>query len=203
MLKKLVVVFILLITNKFVHAQIDTTFIKQVIKTQSDSMFAAFKRQDWETFSNYMHPDIIKLVKGKAAFIDLLNAEMGNLKSLQFTQLIQVGNIQVVKVNKTMQCVVQYGLGMSMDSSLISGVSSSIGESTDNGQTWKFVRNTAKNFDELKTLLPWVSYSLKIPKEEQKFGISLDDFLKTYNRIYLAGPKKGIALKRKYSIKKT
>jgi hypothetical protein len=202
MIKRLVVVLALIFVNKIGLAQIDSVAVKQNIKNQSDSMFVAFKKQDWDNFASYMHPKVLELAGGKEGFISILKKEMIELKSLQFTELIQVGNIQLVSAKKSMQCVVQYGLNMLLDSTLVSGVSTSIGESFDNGQTWRFIRNNFKNFTEIKAAFPWVDNALTIPREEQKFGISLQEFLKTYKPIYIAKPKSTFVVRRVITTRK-
>ncbi len=202
MKKRLFVLLLLLTVNKLAHSQIDTVLIKQQIKTQSNSMFAAFKQQDWESFSAFMHPTIMTLSGGKDKFIALLTTEMESLSSVKFTELVQVGNIQLIATKKSMQCVVQYGLNMLLDSTTVSGVSTSIGESIDKGVTWKFVRNNSTTFTQIKTYFPWVDNRLNIPREEQKFGITLQDFLKTYKPVYITKPKNTFAIRTTNTRKK-
>jgi hypothetical protein len=198
MLKRLFTLFIVLAANNVAVAQIDTVTIKQNIINQSDSMFIAFKNQDWDVFSDYMHPDIVKLAKGKASFVSMLQQEMKQLSMIKFDEIRQVGNIQLVSTKKSIQCVVQYGLGMQIDSTAISSVSASIGESMDNGKTWKFVRNNYQNFNVLKAILPWVDERLKIPAEAQKYGMGLSEFLLTYKPTFI----KSFAVRNTYSRKK-
>lgn len=185
MLKRIFIGYLFLLFTQKSTAQFDTVAVKQNILKQSDSMFIAFQNKDWNRFSNYMHPAIIKLAKDKKTFIQLLETQMKELKNLSFTDYKQVGNVQVVTAAKTLQCVVIYGLQMLMDSTLISGASTSIGESTDNGATWKFIRNNSTTLNQIYTQFPWISKSLKIAKENQVFDISLTGFLKTYKPVYL------------------
>lgn len=198
MQKKIIFTLLFVINLNYIIAQIDTAAIHNNIKTQSDSMFIAFKNQDWDVFSNYMHPDIIKLAKGKASFVSLLKQEMKGLSMIKFDEIRQVGNIQLISTKKRMQCVVQYGLGMQIDSTAISSVSASIGESIDGGKTWKFVRHNYQTLNALKAILPWVDDRLKIPTEAQKYGMGLSEFLLTYKPTFI----KSFAVRNTYSRKK-
>jgi len=184
MLKRILIGYIFLLCAQPTMAQFDTAAVKRNIVNQSDSMFIAFNNSDWKNFTDYMHPEIIKKANGKEAFIQLLDSEIKQLKGLTFTGYKHTGNIQIVAAGKTLQCVVIYGLEMMIDSTVVSGASTSIGESTDNGITWKFIRNNSTSLEQLYAQFPWISTSLKISKEQQAFNVSLPDFLKTYQPVY-------------------
>ncbi len=202
MIKQIFIIYLFLLFTQTSRAQFDTAAVKLNILNQSDSMFTAFKNKDWNSFSNYMHPAIFKLVKGKKEFIQLLETQMKELQNLTFTDYKQVGNVQIIAANKTLQCMVIYGLQMLIDSSVISGVSSSIGESTDNGATWKFIRNNSNTLNQVYTQFPWISTSLKIAKEDQVFGVSLPQYLATYQPVYLKNLPKTFGVRSKTSTRK-
>jgi hypothetical protein len=183
-------------------AQFDTIAVKQNILNQSDSMFIAFKNNDWDKFSNYMHPTILTQAKGKEAFIEFLENQMKELKNLTFTNYKQAGNIQVISTKNTLQCVVIYGMEMLIDSTVASGASTTIGESADNGITWKFIRNNSTSLNQIYSRFPWLSKSLKIAKEEQYFGVSLTNFLKTYKPAYLEPVPNTFGVRRKITTRK-
>ncbi len=197
MFQRIFIGFLFLLFTQKSIAQFDTAFVKQNILYQSDSMFIAFKNNDWDKFSSYMHPTILIQAKGKKAFIELLENQMKEFKNLTFTAYKQAGNIQIISTKSTLQCVVIYGMEMLIDSTVASGASTTIGESADNGITWKFIRNNSTTLNQVYSRFPWLSKSLKIAKEEQHFGVSLPDFLKAYKPVYLETVPNTFGIRRK------
>ena len=173
-------------------AQTDTFLLKQSIKVSMDSMSASFQRKDWNTFTNYMHPELVKMLGGEKKFTAFIQQQMKSLESA-VVQKSAAGNVlQVLYYKNQWQCIVESYLEMTVESTLVSSVSSNIGVSFDNGKTWKFVRLSNGNEETMKQMFKDLSPDLQPPLYKAAVGVTLNELLKTYTPAYPTNKQKAV-----------
>jgi hypothetical protein len=138
------------------------------IYNAADSMMAAFKNRDWPTFVRFNHPAMTNLMGGNDNFISFIQLQMKQIPDTA-VKYIGAGNIlQVVTTDKDQQCVVEQNMKLVMDSIQITSTSYLVGESLDNGKTWKFFDASNSGLITAKDIKPNLSPELKIPAKKQE-----------------------------------
>jgi hypothetical protein len=165
-------------------AQFDTLSVTQKASVAEDSLIALFKRKDWKSYANYMHPSLIKLSGGKEQFVLVLEQAMQALESVNIDSFRKGSVLQIVKVKQQYQCVMETFLQMSINGVTISGSSYDLGFSND-GENWSFLRiDQSMTPAKIKELIPDLSPELKLPKSQYQPGKTLDEFLSDYQLSY-------------------
>jgi hypothetical protein len=138
------------------------------IYNAADSMMTAFKNRDWPTFVRFNHPAMTNLMGGTENFISFIQVQMKQIPDTA-VKYIGTGNIlQVVKTDKDQQCVVEQNMKMVLDSIQITSTSYLVGESVDDGKTWKFFDASNSGLITAKDIKPNLSTELKIPAKKQE-----------------------------------
>ncbi len=133
----------------------------------ADSMLAAFKRKDWETFAGYNHPAMMKMMGGQQAFASFIREQMKQIPDTAI-KIIKAGKIlQVIKTNKDQQCLVEQNMEMHIEGVRILDTSYLIGESLDGGTNWTFF-DASVNARVPKDIKPDISPELKIPARKRE-----------------------------------
>lgn len=134
----------------------------------ADSMMAAFKNRDWQLFAHFNHPAMQNMMGGQENFVSFIKEQMKQIPDTAI-KLMDTGNIlQVVKTGKDQQCVVEQNMRMVLDSIQITSTSYLVGESLDNGETWKFFDASNNGLMTTKDIKPDISPELKIPAKKQE-----------------------------------
>jgi hypothetical protein len=138
------------------------------IYNAADSMMSAFKNRDWPTFVHFNHPAMTHLMGGTDNFISFIQLQMKQIPDTA-VKYIGTGNIlQVVKTDKDQQCVVEQNMRMVLDSIQITSTSYLVGESLDDGKTWKFFDASNSGLITAKDIKPNLSPELKVPAKKQE-----------------------------------
>lgn len=183
-MKRYLLLIITVIFSLQLNAQADTLELKKNIKKGMDSIAITFKNTDWLSFSNHMHPSLIKMLGGKEKFATFIEQQMKTL-SMATVNRMETGNVlQLLRFNNQWQCVVEGYMQMTADSIIVSSVSSNIGVSYDDGNTWKFIRISKGNEEKIKKIFTDISPALNIPLYKAVAGVELDELLKTYSPSY-------------------
>ncbi len=174
---------LLLFVCLFSSAQTDTSLIIKNVKAGMDSVQHSFKQGDWNTFTDLMHPDLIKLTGGRQKFIKLLETQMGSLNNASFDSLGTGNLLQLINYKGQWQCIVESFLQMSIELKTVTVISGNIGVSYDNGSTWKFMRVSTGKEEMMVKLFPSLSPNLKPPLNKTFMG-TVDEALKDYKPAY-------------------
>ena len=167
------------------QAQFDTLFISKKASAGEDSLIALFKKKDWKSYADYMHPSIIEMVGGKENFVTTLQQSMKALEVAKFDAFKNGRVLQIVKTNGQYQCIIESFMQMTLNGMLISGSSYDLAFSTD-GNEWKFLRIDQTFAPEtIKQLIPELSTDLKLPKAQFQQGKTLEEFMSNYQLEYL------------------
>lgn len=183
-MKRYFLTFFVILCGLGLQAQLDTVLLSKNIYTAEDSMMALFKRKDWKAYADYMNPTIIELMGGKEQFVKTMQ-ELKILDEVD-VQVHKKGKIlELAKMEKEYQCIVETFMQMQVTGMLVSGSSYDIGISTD-GKTWTFFRiEESVTPDQIRQLLPNLNSNFKLPKAQRAMGKSLDEFMPTYVVQYL------------------
>ena len=173
-------------------AQTDSLLLKQNIKAGMDSVSATFQRKDWNAFTNYMHPDLIKMLGGKKLFAEFVEQQMKSMENATVDKSASGTILQLLRYNNQWQCIVESYLEMTVESTIVSSVSSNIGVSFDDGKTWKFIRLSNGNEEKMKQLFKDLSPDLRAPLNKTAVGVTLEELLKTYQPVYSTDKPKAV-----------
>jgi hypothetical protein len=136
------------------------------IYRSADSMLAAFKRKDWQTFASYNHPAITKMMGGEQAFASFIREQMNQIPDTAIKR-IQAGKIlQLIKTNNDQQCVIEQTMEMHIEGVKISDTTYLIGESLDGGRNWTFL-DASVNARAPKDIKADISSKLRIPAKKR------------------------------------
>lgn len=136
------------------------------IYRSSDSMMAAFKRHDWQTFVKYNHPAMTKMMGGHEAFASFIAQQMKQIPDTAI-KLLETGKIlQIVRTTKDLQCVIEQNMEMRLEGNRITQTSYLVGESLDVGKSWTFFDASVSSLPPA-TIKPDLSPQLKIPAKRR------------------------------------
>lgn len=182
-MKYLLLIFLCLQSLQL-QAQTDSVLLKQNIKTGMDSVSATFMRKDWSAFTTHMHPDLVKMMGGDKNFTVFLEQQMSSMGDAVVNKSASGNVLQLLRYKNQWQCIVESYLEMTVDSTVVSSVSSNIGVSFDEGKTWKFIRLSNGKEQIMKQFFKDLSPGLQAPFNKTAVGVRLDELLKTYVPVY-------------------
>ena len=132
-------------------------------------MATALMKNDFETFSKYMHPNIIAFAGGKEnmkAKMDSAYAAM-KLFGVSFKRY-WVGNPgEIINYKDQLQAVQPIMTVMKTPLGELTAETSMIVISTDNGKNWYFIDTNVYKADKIKSILPDISPKLVIPPQKK------------------------------------
>jgi hypothetical protein len=181
---KLNILFATFFISFQLQAQTDSLWLKKNIKAGMDSVSVSFEKKDWAAFADHMHPSLIELLGGKDKFAVFIEQQMSSMNDASFDKLGTGNVLQLIKYKNQWQCVVESYLQMTVDSIVVSTVSSNVGVTFDEGNTWKFIRVSDGNEAKIKQFFPDISPAINIPFNKTAFRVTIDELLKTYQPVY-------------------
>ena len=173
-------------------AQTDSLLLKQNIKAGMDSVSATFQRKDWSAFTNYMHPDLVKMLGGEKQFAGFIEQQMKSMEDATIDRSASGNILQLLFYKNQWQCIVESYLEMTVESTIVSSVSSNIGVSFDNGKSWKFIRLSNGNEEKMKQMFTDLSPELQAPINKTAVGVRLEELLKSYKPVYSTDKPKAV-----------
>lgn len=173
-------------------AQTDSLLLKQNIKAGMDSVSATFQRKDWSAFTNYMHPDLVKMLGGEKQFAGFIEQQMKSMEDATINRSASGNILQLLFYKNQWQCIVESYLEMTVESTIVSSVSSNIGVSFDNGKSWKFIRLSNGNEEKMKQMFTDLSPELQAPINKTAVGVRLEELLKSYKPVYSTDKPKAV-----------
>lgn len=189
---KYLFLFALCLSGLHIKAQTDSLLLKHNIKAGMDSVSATFQRKDWKAFTNYMHPDLVKMLGGEKQFAGFIEQQMKNMEDATIDKSASGNILQLLRYKNQWQCIVESYLEMTVESTIVSSVSSNIGVSFDEGKSWKFIRLSNGNEEKMKQMFKDLSPELQAPVNKTAVGVKLEELLKTYQPIYSTDKPKAV-----------
>ncbi len=157
-----------------------------------DSVSATFQRKDWNAFTNYMHPELVKMLGGEKQFAVFIEQQMKSMEAAVVDKSASGTILQLLRYKNQWQCIVESYLEMTVESTIISSVSSNIGVSFDDGKSWKFIRLSNGNEEKMKQMFKDLSPDLQAPINKTAVGVRLEELLLTYKPVYSTNKPKAV-----------
>lgn len=141
--------------------------LEKNIYRSADSMMAAFKRKDYETFARYNHPAMMKMMGGSANFVAFIKEQMKSIPDTAIKVIGAADILQVVKTANDQQCVVSQQMQMILEGIEINTTTYLVGESLDEGKSWTFFDASSSGLVTPKDIKPDISPELVIPAQKK------------------------------------
>src|SRR5687768_1287896 len=135
------------------------------IKAQAMDMATAFMKNDFTTFSKYMHPDIISFAGGKENMKTKMDSAYAAIKlfGIKFTRY-WIGNPgEIIKYKNQLQAVLPQSTSVKTPLGEFTAETFWVVISRDKGKNWYFIDTNVYKADKLKNILPDISPKLIIP----------------------------------------
>ena len=139
------------------------------IKVQAMDMATALMKNDFATFSKYMHPGIISFAGGKEKMKNKMDSAAVAMKEFGVSfKRYWIGDPgAIVNYKNQLQAVLPVSTTMKTPLGELSAETSMIVISLDQGKNWYFIDTNIYRVDKLKSALPDLSPELVIPARKQ------------------------------------
>ena len=139
------------------------------IKVQAMDMGSAFMKNDFATFSKYMHPNIIAFAGGKDNMKSKMDSAAIAMKNFGITfKRYWIGNPgEIIDYKGQLQSVLPVSTTIKTPLGEVIAETSMIVISMDNGKNWYFIDTNVYKVDKVKNALPDLSPKLVIPPQKQ------------------------------------
>lgn len=154
-----------LIISLFVRSQgLSTT-----IKVQAMDMASALMKNDFTTFSKYMHPNIVSFAGGKDKMKNRMDSAAQAMKEFGVSfKRYWIGTPgEIVNYKNQLQAILPVSTTMKTPLGELIAETSMIVISMDKGKNWYFIDTNVYRLDKLKNVLPDLSPTLAIPQQKQ------------------------------------
>ena len=166
MLKRLSLLFILLLFLFPAEAQFDTSFAKSNIRRCADSLVHGFRTRDWEQYARYSYPAMIGTLGGKKEFISYIS-EMFKQVPDSAWKLYEPGHIlQVIKTGGDLQAIIELNSMVEWQGIRATSTAYLIASSWDGGMFWTFF-DSQGDVKAAKIIMPDLSDQLVIPQKKE------------------------------------
>lgn len=138
------------------------------LKKEADLMIKAFLAEDFERYTDFMHPVPVQAVDGRKSFISSLVSTIANLRSngIEFVSF-EIGEpIQAIEMDNKVFVVLTYESRMKNQQRITSEEGNILAVSEDKGARWMFIRATSK--ERLRFLFPDLVDRLNFPGSRTK-----------------------------------
>ena len=139
------------------------------IKVQAMDMATALMKNDFVTFSKYMHPNIISFAGGKEKMRNKMDSASKAMREFGVSfKRYWIGEPgKIVNYKNQLQAVLPESTTLKTPLGELTAETSMIVISTDQGKNWYFIDTNVYRVDKLKNILPDLSPELIIPKPKQ------------------------------------
>jgi hypothetical protein len=139
------------------------------IKVQAMDMATALMKNDFTTFSKYMHPNIIAFAGGKENMKSKMDSAYAAMKLFGVAfKRYWIGNPgEVIEYKDQLQAILPESTVVKTPLGELTAETSMIVISTDKGKHWYFIDTNVYKVDRLKNILPDISPKLVIPPQKK------------------------------------
>ena len=156
-------VFLVAVFCSIKNIQAQTTTPSENAIVFADSLLKSFRNNDPEQYTNLSYPGVITYYGGNKNFREYFERARALTKSGD-PQTIKV--IQVVHDSGEWQCVIRKTVETTIDGKKAHIISYIIGQSKDEGKTWKLVDVAQNSLSSLVYIMPDISRKLEVPRRE-------------------------------------
>ena len=157
-------VIVLLISMRTAGQNLSAT-----IKVQAMDMASALMKNDFVTFSKYIHPNIVAFAGGKEKMRNKMDSASKAMREFGVSfKRYWIGDPgEIVNYKDQLQAVLPESTTMKTPLGELTAETSVIVISTDHGKNWYFIDTNVYRVDKLKGILPDLSPKLVIPTPKQ------------------------------------
>jgi hypothetical protein len=143
--------------------------LSTTIKVQAMDMATALMKNDFTTFSKYMHPNIVSYAGGKEKMKSKMDSAYAAMKlfGVSFKRYWIGDPGEIVSYNNQLQAVLPESTVIKTPLGELTAETSMIVISMDKGKNWYFIDTNVYKADKLKTILPGISLKLIIPPQKK------------------------------------
>jgi len=143
--------------------------LSTTIKVQAMDMGSAFMKNDFATFSKYMHPNIIAFAGGRDKMKSKMDSAAMAMKNfgISFKRYWIGTPSEIIDYKNQLQSVLPISTTIKTPLGEVIAETSMIVISIDNGKNWYFIDTNVYKVDKLKNVLPDISPKLVIPPQKQ------------------------------------
>ncbi len=140
-----------------------------IIKVQAMDMATALMKNDFTTFSKYMHPNIISFAGGKEKMKTKMDSAYAAMKlfGVSFKRYWIGSPGDIINYRDQLQAVLPESTVMKTPLGELTAETSMIAISTDKGKNWYFIDTNVYKVDRIKNILPDISPKLVIPPQKK------------------------------------
>jgi hypothetical protein len=150
-----------------VFPQAGNNNIKKYIQVDGEAMLNAFVNKNYDTYVNFVHPNLIKAMGGKSKLIVAVKKSLSEMSSFKVS--FKTGKIlQLIKTAKGFQCIIESKLTLTRDKVRTYVNSAMYGFSDPTGKHWKYADVDGNEEESLRKLFPEMDKKLVIPKTETR-----------------------------------
>jgi hypothetical protein len=161
--------FIALITIFTFSLSADGQNLSTTIKVQAMDMATALMKNDFTTFSKYMHPDIISFAGGKEKMKSKMDSAYAAMKlfGVSFKRYWIGDPGEIINYKNQLQAILPQSTTLKTPLGELTAETFWVVISMDKGKNWYFIDTNVYKADKLKTILPDISPKLIIPPQKK------------------------------------
>ncbi|MCI3939078.1 hypothetical protein MQX03_18005 [Chryseobacterium aahli] len=141
------------------------------LNSQLQLMRKYFLEENYTKFSNFIHPEVSKIMGGKTKLIKATEDAINKMKKDGFTFIdLKVKNpSKFIRIGKETQFTITQEILMNTPKGKTLAEYTLIGISNDNQKNWKFIDTSGKTKETMRKYFPFLSKDLIIKPKTQKF----------------------------------
>lgn len=156
-MKKLILIIFVALFSYINIANAQT--LRKDVNKDLDALRNCIFNENYEQLAKFTHPEIIKMMGGKAKMIEVTKSEMDKIKrqGITYESLGFKDPSSFIKNDQEIQFSITQEIVMDTPRGKVLTTSSMIGISYDNGANWTFIDTMGKNKETIRQLFPFVS----------------------------------------------
>jgi hypothetical protein len=135
----------------------------------ADSLLNAFRNNELNQYIDMSYPGIISYYGGKKNFQDYIERERTVITSDNESTPEKIELMQIQKEKDEWQCVIKKTTKTNIDGKKAFIISYLVGQSTDEGQTWKYFDVAINSVENIGYIMPDIFNTLSIPQRQVIF----------------------------------
>lgn len=141
---------------------------EESLKEQAKKMGQAFLSGDYNAFSKYIDPKVLKMMGGARKMEDVLAKTTADMKTqgMMFENITFGEPSKVIKNGNELQCTIPQHTYIKISQQRVVSTTTLIAISIDNGSNWTFLDTSNKDMATVRKLLPNLSSAITIPPQQ-------------------------------------
>ncbi|HEX9512409.1 MAG TPA: hypothetical protein VF939_18080 [Puia sp.] len=156
--------FVLFLTHSTVYAQPDSAKISQKVLSYADSLVKTDAYQSWTVYADLAPLSVIKFYGGKDGYIEHVKTNRQRTHSTQDEDYPELKIMSLMTVNDQWQCLVRISRFFHKDEKKFHQVTYFLGQSKDEGETWKLFDLSFNKIANIIYIFPEVFGDMAIPE---------------------------------------